>query len=356
LERRARALHVPLPTLAIGAGALVTAAMGSELLASLVCEYAGEDDPRCDHCDNRLRGEFVDEAVRSGACPRVHDCKRCEEPMHMKCCTEWTAAFEAAFESYFDEDLATARKWCLDCVISTCTSCEEAMDDHDIDCENCYMCICPCARVSAPWFEPGEYCCSTLCADMVAPVCAGSCELQLQCSDEIVQCHMCDEDACTLMHSTCMGEESAVTILCQACAPEYNDQRQLITAALQAHGLEWRDDSRLLRMFCERGFDAPEREADHIALIVQRMSFARLTRQFCDWAEFMRQGILEHEHMLSAGYMPEGSPQALAERLAGEWLGQRFVDAQPWLSGEQPAAFRQRVDLANANHRNQLYY
>jgi hypothetical protein len=354
LERRARALPLPLPPLAPGAGALVAAALGSNILASLVCEYADEDDLRCGHCNCRLVGEFVDEAVRSGACPPVHDCERCEEPMHTKCSPEWSAAFAQACESYSEEDLATAHKWCLDCVLSKCVSCEEALDHHDEVCNNCDVCVCPSARVSAPWFEPGEYCCSTVCAQVDAPLCAGSCELELQCSDDIVRCDVCDESENTLLHSTCRGEESAVTIICQACVPEYSDKRQTITAALHAQGLQWRDDSRLMREFCVQEFDAPEREADDIASIVQRMSFARLTRQFCDWADFMRQAILEQEETFSAGYFPDVPLHAVAERLAEEWLGQKFAGAQPWLSGELPSAFRQRVESHNASSENQL--
>ncbi len=82
--------------------------------------------------------------------------------------------------------------------------------------------------------------------------------------------------------------------------------------------------------------------------VVERMSWAKLTREYADWPLFRDKAEADQAACWNAGYIPDTPLGADAECLVEAWLPEAHRFDTPWLDGVSPAAWRESVERTRA--------
>ena len=259
--------------------------------------------------------------------------------------------------------------------VKTCTVCTQMQyDDGDMyqcdDCkqwfhDECHEEMDVYESLGGSWTDRTSYC--RPCYEGRASLCS-NCHLaapNARGESDVFACCMCH----SVYHTTCADGEHYVeqlesdsdppgdyhtrasvpaqTRVCSPCwtrvgpleekrAAACRERHRVLANALKAAGLTLRADSCVCRLFIE-GND-PSLSLDKA---VDLLSWAKLTREYCPWDEYLDEARRRQDEELDAGYIPDITLQAMAEMLLERELENKgLATDRPWQRGVSVAAWR----------------
>jgi hypothetical protein len=127
---------------------------------------------------------------------------------------------------------------------------------------------------------------------------------------------------------------------CNKCTQTRETKENELQEALAQAGLVIREDSKM----CERYISG---NYTYLADVVDKMSWAKLTREYCDWEFWCNKAEQMQTDELDAGYIPDIPVNVQAEALIRQSLSENTALERPWQIGLSPAEWRKTIQIQN---------
>ena len=280
-------------------------AVKSRRLCVLIMDYLDTKQTRCPRCHEQKRNAHH------------QPCEKCGQPFHLIC---------------DGKPQVCPVCFCRDCGRSLKETFCDACGDYFHSCEESLCPACYCSSCCQPMRKDCRRCdMGRICAhcppkDRHPDVCTAcpvdrcvDCKMFIDLEDVMLECNACCDTLC----DQCALEGVDDSDLCGACHGEEQANRDILETALHEHGLEVCLDSRLCTEFILG-------ERSDVQFIVDRMRWAKLTREYCNWEHFVSMARKRYHDDEENCYRYIGED---AEELISQWLPEEHHDDAPWMSG-----------------------